>query len=96
MKELFGARRVLVDGTEGKCVSLRVGTRWRRSARAQVVVLNRRSEIIMPALDYLQRSLAHVGEWIEYSTYDAESTWLLRNDLEARRLCCVLCVDRLC
>ena len=59
MKDMFGARRVRVDGTEG-------------------------AEVVMPALDYLQRSRLHVHDWIDYATYDAESTWLLRNELERR------------
>jgi DNA polymerase I len=59
MKDIFGAPKVRVDGTEG-------------------------AEVVMPALDYLQRSLLHVGNWIDYSTYDSESTWLLRDALELR------------
>eukprot|EP00019_Armaparvus_languidus_P011797 CAMPEP_0168581840 /NCGR_PEP_ID=MMETSP0420-20121227/1645_1 /TAXON_ID=498008 /ORGANISM="Pessonella sp." /LENGTH=584 /DNA_ID=CAMNT_0008616251 /DNA_START=324 /DNA_END=2075 /DNA_ORIENTATION=+ len=42
------------------------------------------SEVIMPELDYLQRSKTHIYNWIDYAAYDAESTWLLRNELEKR------------
>jgi DNA polymerase-1 len=59
MKDIFGAHKVRVDGTEG-------------------------AEVVMPALDYLQRSPLHVRNWIDYATYDSESTWLLRNELERR------------
>jgi DNA polymerase-1 len=59
MKDIFGAHKVRVDGTEG-------------------------AEVVMPALDYLQRSPLHVHNWIDYATYDSESTWLLRNELERR------------
>ena len=30
----------------------------------------------------LQRDAATRAEWIDYSTYDAEATWLLREQLE--------------
>lgn len=39
-------------------------------------------EVAIPPLDELQRNRLYVKEWIDYSTYDTESTWQLRNVLE--------------
>lgn len=39
-------------------------------------------EVAIPPLDELQRNRKYVREWIDYSTYDTESTWELRNVLE--------------
>jgi len=41
--------------------------------------------IIVPALEELQRNTTNQrNEWIEYSVYDAQATWELRNELETR------------
>lgn len=43
-----------------------------------------KSTIVYPELDQLQRDPKWIAEWIDYSTLDAESTWLLREELEKR------------
>ncbi|KAK4536371.1 hypothetical protein CDCA_CDCA08G2396 [Cyanidium caldarium] len=41
-------------------------------------------EIVVPAPDALQASLDTVRDWVDYSTFDAEATWFLRDALEKR------------
>jgi DNA polymerase I len=41
-------------------------------------------EIVIPALDVLQRDQDRVADWIDYSTYDTQATWELRGELEKR------------
>lgn len=40
--------------------------------------------IVVPPLDELQRNTKYLADWIDYSTYDAEGTWKLREVLEAK------------
>lgn len=41
-------------------------------------------EVILPPLSALQRDPKYVRNFVRYSTYDAEATWLLRNELEKK------------
>eukprot|EP01133_Synstelium_polycarpum_P001196 gene1196-1378_t len=41
-------------------------------------------DIILPPLDVLQRSTPHLPAWIEYSSRDAEVTWMLRENLQQK------------
>ena len=40
--------------------------------------------IDVPPLDELQRNVKYIEDWIDYSTYDTEGTWKLREVLEAK------------
>ncbi|EGG16650.1 mitochondrial DNA polymerase A [Cavenderia fasciculata] len=40
--------------------------------------------IILPPLEHLQRSSKHLTKWIEYSSRDAEVTWMLRENLHKK------------
>ena len=42
-------------------------------------------EIVVPNLDELQRDSERILEWIDYSSYDTESTWLLREEVRFHR-----------
>lgn len=41
-------------------------------------------EVVVPPTDELQSRADTVRDWVDYSTYDAEATWFLRDALEKR------------
>jgi hypothetical protein len=42
------------------------------------------SLVDMPAIEVMQRDPKHRTKWIEYSCYDAQGTWLIREELQKR------------
>ena len=40
--------------------------------------------VVVPPLDELQRNEKYLPDWVDYSTFDTEGTWRLREALEGK------------
>ena len=83
MKELFAKPNVRKDGSDGRLVRA-LSMAPSHACRLPAADAPRRAQLVMPNVTDLQTSPETRYAWIDYSTLDAQATWLLRESLECK------------